>query len=162
MVSAIASIAIGLGLQSGAFAYSFSGPTISTNSYTVPQGAKLEVFCTGYVPDEIVSLTLMSTPVALGTVMMNSLGAGSTQVTIPANTPLGNHTIVGTGTTGDTARTGIFVTGAPIPLSTVTSSGGGLAFTGADIAAATGVGVIAIGLGGMLLLANRRRRANHG
>jgi LPXTG-motif cell wall-anchored protein len=33
-----------------------------------------------------------------------------------------------------------------------------LAFTGADIAAMTGVGAIALALGGMLVFAGRRRR----
>jgi len=36
----------------------------------------------------------------------------------------------------------------------------GLAFTGADIAALVGVGAVALGLGGMLLLATRRRRTS--
>jgi hypothetical protein len=41
-------------------------------------------------------------------------------------------------------------------------STGGLAFTGADIAAASGVGAIAVGIGGMLILMSRRKRRANG
>ena len=39
-----------------------------------------------------------------------------------------------------------------------TTSGGGLAFTGADVALATGIGAGAIGLGGVMVLISRRRQ----
>lgn len=159
MVGAIVTLSLGFGVPAGA--YSFGGPTLSTNTSTVPAGGSLEVFCTNYAPNETVTLTLTSTPVILGTTMTNSAGACSTQVTIPLGTVLGNHTITGTGTTGDFASTGIFVTGTAAPVSTVGSTGG-LAFTGADIAAASGVGAIAVGIGGMLILMSRRKRRANG
>jgi hypothetical protein len=39
-----------------------------------------------------------------------------------------------------------------------TPKNGGLAFTGADIAQITGVGIVAIGLGGLLVIRSRRRK----
>jgi hypothetical protein len=109
------------------------------------------------VPNEGITLTLHSTPVVLGTTTASATGTFSTTVTIPSNTTPGAHQIIATGTTGDSAITDITVTGATI--STATTTGSGLAFTGADIAIVSAVGAIALGLGGLLVLTARRRRS---
>jgi hypothetical protein len=154
---------------SPAFAYGPNAPFITVSISVVPPGGSLTVNGQGFQPGEGITLQLFSTPVTLGTTTADPTGAFSTSVTIPASTPVGNHTIVATGnTSGTTASTGIVVgtastTGAGTGTSSGSSSGGSLAFTGADLAAMAGVGAIALALGGMLVFAGRRRRvtANH-
>jgi hypothetical protein len=162
----------GLLWASPAYAYGPTAPFISTNISVVAPGGSLTVSGLGFQPGEAVTLQLFSTPVTLGTTSVTSGGSFSTSVTIPVSTPVGNHTIVATGSTsGSTASTAIVVASASTTgaatggtgTSGTSSGGGSLAFTGADIAALAGVGAIALALGGMLVFAGRRRRvsANH-
>jgi hypothetical protein len=177
-IVAMAGICVGgLLWAAPAYAYGPNAPVISVNVSVVIPGGSLIVSGSGFQPGEAVTLQLFSTPVTVGTTSVDSGGTFSTSVTIPASTPLGNHTIVATGTTGDTASTSIVVvsttasglatggtaTGGTAGGTSGSSSGGSLAFTGADIAAMAGVGAIALALGGMLVFAGRRRRvtANH-
>jgi hypothetical protein len=165
----------GLLWASPAFAYGPNAPTIGTNINVVSAtagGAAIIVNGANYQPGETVTLVLFSTPVTLGvTGPTDASGAFSMAVSIPAGTPVGAHTIVGTGNSiGDSASTAItVVTTTASPAASVTgasgtsgTSGGSLAFTGADIAALTGVGAISLALGGMLVFAGRRRRATSG
>lgn len=157
---AIACFGLSFGWAVPAFAYPAGvGPTLSTNTSTVGPGGSLLVTGSNFVPYEGITLTLHSTPVTLATTTANGSGSFSVTVTIPSDTAPGTHTILATGATGDSASTIIVVTGAISPPATVTS---GLAFTGADIAAVSGVGAIALALGGMLVLASRRRRMTSG
>ncbi len=155
---AVAALGVGLGIQANAFAYGPSGPTISISTSTVGPGGSLIMNGSGFCPLCSITFTLHSNPVVIGTTTANASGDFSATLTIPSNTAPGTHTIVATDPDGDTASTTITVTGATVPVSTVTPSKG-LAFTGADIAALSGVGAIALGLGGMLLLTSRRRRS---
>jgi hypothetical protein len=156
---AFVGVVIGLGfsfaLATPAFAYA-NTPQIATNTSTTPPGGQLLVTGENFVPNELITLVLHSTPVTLGTTTSTATGTFSTEVTIPADTTPGAHTIVATGASGDFATTDITVAATtPIP---VTATSSGLAFTGADIAALSGVGAVALALGGMLILAGRRRR----
>lgn len=172
-VAAAALSLVGLFWASPAFAYGPTGPTIGTNINVVTAtagGASIVVTGANYQPGETVTLVLFSTPVTLGTSgPTDASGSFSLAVTIPAGTPVGAHTIVGTGNSiGDSASTAITVVSASAGTAASVSgnsgtSGGSLAFTGSDIAATAGVGAIAIALGGMLVMAGRRRRAtaNH-
>jgi len=163
-IAAMVAISIGGVLwASPAFArdYGPSAPTLSTNASAASPGSTLGVSGSGFQPGETVTLVLQCTSAGLGTAAVGSAGTFSTTVTIPASTPPGNCTIVGTGnTSGSTSTTSIVVTSATTTgvTSNSGSSGGGLAFTGAHIAAMAGVGAIALALGGMLVFAGRRRR----
>jgi hypothetical protein len=107
-----------------------------------------------FVPNEGITLTLYSTPVTLATTTATATGTFSVTVTIPSDTVPGAHTIVATGSTGDSATTAITVA-STVPVAVTTPT---LPFTGADIAALASVGAIALALGGMLILTGRRRR----
>ena len=142
-----------------AFAY---GPgqtgtlTGNTSTCSASSGCSLTLSGSGFQPGETVGLTFNSTPVSLGTTTANSSGGFTFSVTIPAGEPAGNHTIVATGeSSGTTASFAITLTAAT---TAAPSPSGGLAFTGADISALVGVGAVVIALGGLLVLASRRRR----
>ena len=179
---------VGLFWASPAFAYGPNAPVIGASPSVLSPGASFTVTGANYQPGETVTLVLFSTPVTLGTSgPTDATGSFSMGVTLPADAAIGGHTIVGTGNSiGDSASTGITVVSSSASAGTATGTGiggtsgsptiagasgaapttpatGSLAFTGSDIAATAGVGAIAIALGGMLVMAGRRRRvtSNH-
>lgn len=154
LVGSALGLALSIGFASPAAAYGPSGTTLATNTSSIGPGGSLIVHGSGFVPNEEITLTLQSAPVILATTTADATGSFSTTVTIPSTTDPGAHTIVATGATGDSATTSITVTGAVVPIATSR----GLAFTGADIAAVSAVGAVALGLGGFLILSSRRRR----
>ncbi|GMA34539.1 hypothetical protein [Demequina litorisediminis] len=58
------------------------------------QGKSFVVSATGFAPYDKVEVWLHSTPVLLGSATADTTGALSLRVTIPANTPAGQHTVV--------------------------------------------------------------------
>jgi hypothetical protein len=160
---AVVAVAAGLALTLGwsgmavAAQYPPNGPAIGTNTSILGPGGSLIVTGNGFLPFEFITLFLHSTPVELGTVTADSTGSFSTPETIPPGTPLGAHTIVAIGASGDSATTAITLTSATTPIAVVSASPS-LPFTGADIAAVSGVGAVALAVGGTLILTGRRRR----
>jgi hypothetical protein len=160
---------IGVLWATPAFAYGPNAPVVSLSASTAPPGGSLTVTGSSFQPGEGITIVLHSLPATVGTTTADPSGNFSTTVTIPADTPLGSHTITATGnTSGTTASAGILVStstasgtasGSSGGVASTGSSGGSLAFTGADLAATAGVGAIALALGGMLVFAGRRRRA---
>jgi hypothetical protein len=109
---ATASLVIGLGWQVSAFARPLEGPhaaVITTSSGISTPGGSLTVNGQNFAADETILLTLFSHAVPIGATSSNGIGSFSTSVTIPPGTTLGEHTIVATGGTGDSAATGIDV-----------------------------------------------------
>jgi hypothetical protein len=111
-----ASLVVGLGWQAGAVAhddhhghYGPHGPVITTNVFFTSPGQSVQVRCRNFAPDEVITLTLHSPGVTLGTTTSNDDGTCSTHITIPRNTTPGEHTIVGTGAHGDSSSTEITV-----------------------------------------------------
>ena len=155
---------VGLGLTLGwatvaSAAYDPNAIGISTSSSATCDNGSLTVNGVNFEPSESVTLTLGS--VTLGTTSADPNGSFSTTVTIPPGTAPASYTIVATGASGDSSSTAITVStscAAGSGLAFTPNSGGGLAFTGADIAAMAGVGALALALGGLLILAGRRRR----
>jgi len=126
--------------------------------------------------------------VPLGTTTADNAGNGSASFAVPAGTAPGTYSLVATGSqSGRTSVTSFTVTGAstapgnsgsagnPLPVvaagggssggsgshptgPVTAAAGGGLAFTGADIAALTAIGAVAIPLGALLMMSARRRR----
>lgn len=153
-VSATAALVLGVGWEAAAFAYGPSGPSISTTTSTVPACDSIGVIGVNFPPNESI---ILSIPAVLGTSTSNSSGGFSDQVTIPCNTIPGPLTITAGSANGEEASTTVTVlASAPAVVTAATS---GLAFTGADISAMAGVAAVAVGIGGALMLATRRRRA---
>jgi hypothetical protein len=71
------------------------GLQLSTSE--VCPGSQMTVTGQGFAPGQVVTLTLMSTPVVLGTAGPNRAGDFSQVVTIPAGASLGSHQMVATG-----------------------------------------------------------------
>jgi hypothetical protein len=158
----LAVIAVGFGLSlslaTPAFAADYttpSAPTLTTSTSSGGAGLAFTVSGCNYAPNESITITLQnSTSVVLATVTANSSGCFSSTVTIPSNTAPGAYTI----SAGGLAFTTFTVTSVAPVVATTTP----LAITGADIAALSGVGAIALALGGMLILTGRRRRRTTG
>ena len=106
---AAASLAIGLGWQVSAFAYPPVAAVIATSSAVSSPGGSLTVNGQNFAPNESILLTLFSHGMPLGATASNVGGSFSTRVTLPSSTTPGQHTIVATGATGDSAATAINV-----------------------------------------------------
>jgi hypothetical protein len=123
--------------------------TVRPLSQTVASGS-------GWSPNEVVDLTLFSTPVSLGSAHADATGAFSMTVTIPADTSLGTHDLVAQ--SQDRARQAsarLNVVGATSVLG-ATFTAGGLALTGPDIDMMVLAALFCIGLGAVPVLAYRR------
>jgi hypothetical protein len=150
----VAVAAFGLSFSAPAFAYGPNAATVGDSASSIGPGGSLTVSGSNFAPGDTVTIVLHSAPITLATTTANPSGAFSAVVTIPSDTAPGQHEIVASDTDGDSTSTNILVTGT-VPVATATPS---LPFTGADIAALSGVGAVALALGGMLILTGRRRR----
>jgi hypothetical protein len=166
-VATVVGLGFTYGWSTAAYAvYDPSAVGITTTSGCSAPGGFLTVDGINFEPSESITLTLRGTQATLGTPTASSAsspspGTFSTKVTIPSDTKQGaSYTIVATGVSGDSAST-------VITIARTCAAGSGLAFTGeadsglasgADIAALSSVGAVALALGGMLILTSRRRR----
>jgi LPXTG-motif cell wall-anchored protein len=121
---------------------------------TVAPGQQVTFTARTFQPGSTVTFTLFSDPVRLGTATAASNGVATLTAAIPATTAAGSHRVDATGTGA---------TGSPLTVSTalVVSSNGAapLPTTGSSntLPLAT-AGVVALALGGLILLVARRRR----
>jgi hypothetical protein len=146
---------------------------------TVTAGKTVVLKGSGYAPGSTVRALVYSTPRELTTVVADANGAFEVTVTIPGDLPAGQHSLVVTGFDADGAvrnlRVDVTVSGsgaAPVvnhvqlastddTASAAAKSGarpGGLADTGASIALPLIGGLAAVGIGGGLIVATRRRK----
>jgi hypothetical protein len=94
----------------------------------------------------------------LGSITTNANGTGSGTFTIPASLAAGSYVITATDPAGLIISTGLTLTSTTSPTTTAAP----LPFTGADVATTAGIGAVAIGGGGLIVLgARRRRRSRH-
>jgi LPXTG-motif cell wall-anchored protein len=120
---------------------------------SVVKGQKVTLHGTGYAPNSLVSVLVYSTPQVLTTVMTDSSGSFTVEVTVPAGLPDGRHTLVAAG--ADPSGNVRYLT---LPI-TVTAGSAELAYTGASIMTPALLGLGALALGGGLLVVSRRRTA---
>jgi hypothetical protein len=126
----------------------------------VAPGGSVTVTDGGWQPNSTVDLTLHSTPVALGTATTGDDGSFSKTVTIPADTPVGTHTIEITGTDASqqpaTHSVEIDVVAATGSTVTTTAPGGTtpLPFTGGSTLPLLFVALALLG-GGVAMAARR-------
>jgi hypothetical protein len=102
----------------------------------------------GFKPNEVVTLVLHSTPVALGTFTADGNGVVTATFTLPAGTVLGTHTLAYDGNFGSHFESTI----------TLTADGKALAYTGANIALPLVGGTVLVAAGAGALVMGRRRR----
>jgi LPXTG-motif cell wall-anchored protein len=137
----------------GATQYPVGRGQLGENKNSANQGDSVTVSGCGFKSGSSVSIDLLSTPVHLATVTADANGGINATVTIPKTTPSGQHTL---------EATGVDPAGKPLVLSaSITIGGSGaLAKTGTSATApltAAGVGLVLIG--GVAVMAARRRRA---
>ena len=93
-----------------------STPTITVAPQTVEAGKIVTVTGTGFVPSSPVSLTLHSDPVEVGTAATDDAGSFTAEVTVPAATEAGDHTVVAAAESpAAEASAPLTVTAAPAP-----------------------------------------------
>lgn len=126
-----------------------SKPRLTLAADSVRAGGQLSLSGTGFVPGEEVSFELHSDPMALGTLTADGGGALKGTLRIPANAPVGAHTIVALNAQSEV------VASAAIRV-TATGAGGALASTGADAPVATVAAAFAAVVLGLLLVRRRR------
>ena len=122
---------------------------------TVAPGKTMTVSGSGYAPNSTVTLAIYSTPQVLTTVVTDASGNFTATVTVPAGLAAGNHTLVASGvdSSGNVRYVNLAVT--------VSGSGAAtLAYTGADVVLPAIGGLVAVAVGGGLIVASRRRSAS--
>jgi hypothetical protein len=117
----------------------------------VVAGEKITISGDGFLSGSTVDLVVYSTPVKLGTATVLADGTFSATVTLPKDLANGVHHLVATGVDVNGNVRNLVVE--------VTVSGGAavLALTGFSPLPFVGAGVLALGVGGGLLVASRRR-----
>jgi hypothetical protein len=140
---------------------SASGPlTTSDADGAVKVGEQVQLSGTGYLPNSTVELIMYSTPTSLATVVADADGAFEIMVTVPAGLANGTHHLVAAGVDVD-GKPRYLVVEVTVSggVATVATTGSGLAYTGFTALPFVGAGVLALALGGGLLVASRRRQA---
>jgi alpha-L-fucosidase len=139
-------------------------PSCHLSDTTVDQGDTLGVTGFNWLPDSDVLLQLFSTAVNLGTAHTDGDGAFSTEVTIPANTSVGEHTIRATGQdlNGDpvTVDCGLVVVTEEEAEGAPPAGGGGVAFTGTNVSLGLLILAALILAGAGFTYASRRKKAH--
>lgn len=89
-------------------------PAVTLDRRVVAAGGTLVVSGSGFLPGEQVELVLHSDPTWLATPVADAAGAFAETVTVPVDTPPGEHHVAARGvTSGRTARSGTFEVVAP-------------------------------------------------
>ncbi len=101
---------------------------------TLAVGARITLRLSYFVPDSTYSMTLHSTPVALGSVTTDPDGAATYQVTVPAGLEAGRHTIVVSNAGGTAVMTYAFTIAAAPIAPAAAGTAGSLADTGVNTA----------------------------
>ncbi|MGK5112196.1 MULTISPECIES: LPXTG cell wall anchor domain-containing protein [unclassified Geodermatophilus] len=114
-------------------------------------GAVVVKVLRGFKPFEKVTVTLHSTPWVAGTFTADAQGVVRVQFTVPAGTPVGQHTLVYNGDQNTYFQEAFTVAR--------TGSGSQLAYTGADVKLPLFAGAGLVALGGATVFAARRRKA---
>ena len=133
--------------------------TVDAGDATFTPGERVTVTVSGLNPGQEITGTLYSVPVNLGTFAANSAGVAAFSAVIPANTPVGAHTLVITSIGLQPINLAVTVVAAgSATAASSTSALGAIPDLGASLAP-IGIAALLLLLGGGLLLAQRKRRA---
>jgi alpha-L-fucosidase len=140
-----------------------SAPSVSDS--VVAPGGTITFKGGGFAPNSVVTITLHSDPILLGTTTADSRGNFTFEAAIPADLPPGEHAL---------EAAGVDPSGNPLtvsqPITVVTAevlgevqtagTSGTLPYTGADIARYAGLGLGLAVVGGAAVWGARRAKAN--
>lgn len=118
---------------------------------SVGAGNKVTLSGTGYLPNSTIAVAIYSEPQVLTTVVTDSSGSFTVEVTVPDGLAAGEHTLVASGVdaAGNVRYLNLAVT--------VSASGAAtLAYTGADVLLPALGGLAAVALGAGLIVVRRR------
>jgi len=163
VLAALCGLTAVLALSVGTASAQYNVPaTVTASTSTPTAGGSITVTAKGFVGT--VQFSVESTPQALGSAVANSSGVATLTTTLPANLSAGAHTIraVGVDPSGaplnvTTSITVVAAAGATTTTTTAAASPTGLAATGSSSAGLVRIGVVIAVLGGLLLLAGKRR-----
>jgi hypothetical protein len=164
VLAALCGLAAVLVLSVGTASAQYNVPaTITASTSTPAAGGPITLTAKGFGSGTTVQFSVESTPQALGSAVANSSGVATLTTTLPANLSAGAHTIraVGTDASGAplnvTTAITVAAAGATTTTTTAAASPTGLAATGSSSAGLVRIGVVIAVLGGLLLLAGKRR-----
>jgi hypothetical protein len=86
----------------------------STTGASTTLGKKVVKILTGFQPDEVVTVTLHSTPVKVGTFTASPQGVVTVEFTVPEGTPVGDHDLVYDGNKGTYFQESIAIAAAAV------------------------------------------------
>ncbi len=157
ILTAALGMAAAIGFAGPAAAQGYAGPTIVVVAVT---GDTANVSGNGWQPGALITVTIQSDPVVLGTINANGAGTFSQNFTIPC-LENGTHTITASGIAADgLPRTSSDV--VTIQNCVITAGARALAFTGSnDTFPFVGIGVGLILAGAVLAVVAQRRRSAH-
>jgi hypothetical protein len=128
---------------------------LATPAGATRPGQQMDLVAEDFEPGETVAFFMHSDPVFLGTAVAGADGIARLRATIPADAPLGTHTVIATGgTSGRWAQLSI-VLGVP------TAATPALAATGAQAGGLMTGAWLLLALGGGLVVVARKVRAAH-
>jgi hypothetical protein len=132
---------------------------LTVSDTTPTPGQTITITSGTYLAGTTVTITFFSQPVNLGSGIASAVGTVSVQGTIPADTPLGQHTVQASGQTA----AGPLTQSVSVTVVAAESAGGGtsgsLARTGDDSSIPlTRVAAVLVATGGALVFVARRRR----
>jgi hyaluronoglucosaminidase len=141
----------------------FTGCSLSISTPTVVVGQQLSVTASGYPTGSVVTFTLHSTPVVLGSATADASGNATLVFTLPVGTTPGLHQITANGVPlgecDPDVSTDLMVDAATVTTASVTT--GTLPRTGTNSAELVQVALVLIAVGGLITLATRKRRQSH-
>jgi len=141
---------------------------IKLSQVTAVPGDQLSVTASGYDPGAVVTFTLHSNPVVLGTATADASGDATLVFTLPPGTTPGLHTITATAVPEGDCDPAVVSTDLQVDAATVTSASpatttgsGTLPRTGSNVAELLQLALVLIAAGGLITLATRKRRHAH-
>lgn len=135
------------------------GRTLAVSTTNPAPGESITISGRGWEPGVLITITIHSQVVTLGTTRTTQSGSFSATVTIPSYLQ-GHHTLTASSKNGPFLTLNVFVA-AHAGANSAPGSGktsGGLPFTGVDVYALGGLSVALMLSGAIMLLTGRRRR----
>jgi LPXTG-motif cell wall-anchored protein len=155
-------VAVGTPIAPAFAQYVPGEPGFIIDHTTIPVGGTFGITGQGCPPGSTVVFSLNGTTIGTAQASNDSAGTFSTSITLPSSFGPGTYTVIGR--CGDivmqnqiTVTSGAAASGA----GRTASTSGALPSTGADSLPYVRAGLVLVALGGLLVLATRRRRHSH-
>lgn len=134
------------------------GSGTSGKKLRLQTGGKARFRGEGFQPGSRVRVRVFSDPMDMGEVTIDADGSFDAEFDLPPGLPDGEHTVQFEGTDPD-GRPLVLAAGVLVADSDAAFDEAGLPVTGSDISSSLGLGALLVGIGGVAVVASRRRRA---